>query len=126
MKKLIMIVAAAFVLILLGCQKHQADYAEVYNAAGQRVATIKNEAGIKKLSAVTGRLGSAKKTTLPAGAKVAYRYVMHVAKTGDRITLTVYRGKDAVKTKGISALGAGPWHVSKKDAAMLEKPSQLK
>lgn len=126
MKKWMIIAAAACVLILAGCQKRQADYAEVYNAAGQRVATIKKAAGVNKLSAIAGRLGSAKKAKLPAQAKIAYRYVLHVAKTKRRITLSVYRGEDAVKTKHIPVVGAGPWRVSKADAAMLRKPSRFK
>ena len=126
MKKWLVMAAAALVLILAGCQKRQADYATVYNAAGQRVATIKKAAGVKKLSAITGRLGSAKKAELPADAKVAYRYVLHVVKTDRRITLTVYRGTDAVKTKHLPVVGAGPWRISKTDATRLRKPSSLK
>ncbi|WP_203624721.1 MULTISPECIES: hypothetical protein [unclassified Lacticaseibacillus] len=48
MKKWLIMAAAALVLLLAGCQKRQADYAEVYNAAGQRVTTIKKAAGVKK------------------------------------------------------------------------------
>ncbi len=116
----------ACLLGLAACRKPQADYATVYNDAGQRVATIKDTAGVKKLSAITGRLGSAKKAKLPAQAKVAYRYVLHVAKTKRRITLTVYRGTDAVKTKHLPVVGAGPWRITKKDAATLRKPSRFK
>ncbi|WP_203624720.1 MULTISPECIES: hypothetical protein [unclassified Lacticaseibacillus] len=46
-------------------------------------------------------------------------------KTDRRITLTVYRGTDAVKTKHLPVVGAGPWRISKKDAATLRKPSSL-
>ncbi|MFD1393754.1 hypothetical protein ACFQ3L_09270 [Lacticaseibacillus jixianensis] len=126
MKKWLMIASAVFVLILAGCQKRQADYAEVYNAAGQRVATVKKAAGIKKLSAIAGRLGSAKKATLSAHAKIAYRYVLHEVKSGHQITLSVYRGENAVKVKNIPVLGVGPWRISQADAATLDRPSSLK
>lgn len=102
-------IAKVFLLItlasitLVGCGTSQSstskkphNWTDVYNRSGKKVATFSKQKWINYFSDFPGKgHGNVKKSSLPAGSKLKFKYVLHQRTKNEKAILKIYSNKYA-------------------------------